>query len=264
MGEVLSTLEAARLARIAPSSIKRWADQGLLPCVRTAGGHRRYDRRALEEFLRSRARAPSSNPLEVWLDRLVRARRHEVEGALLEARARLGSWHRVADELGPVVTALGRRWEAGDISIAQEHLAADCLSRSLARLAESLPGRPDGPRCLLACAEGDDHTLALSLLEVCLRELDWVPVWLGRRTPTAEVIRLVRTGDAQLVALSASSASGNAKPLRDIADRVGAACRDAGIPLVLGGSGAWPDRPRQGTRLESFGDFNAFVARMED
>jgi excisionase family DNA binding protein len=263
MKDVLSTIEAARLTGIAPSSVKRWADQGLLPCVRTPGGHRRYDRLALEEFLRSRSRA-ASGPGEGWLRRLLGAQRHEVESALLEARARLGAWHRVADELGPVVTELGRSWEAGNITIAQEHLAADCLGRSLARVGEALPVRPDGPRCLLACAEGDEHTLALSFLQVCLRELDWVPVWLGRKTPTEEVVRVVRSEDAQLVALSASSASANARALKAIAERVGAACRGRDTVLVLGGNGAWPEHPRQAVRLRSFGAFNAFVSRMEN
>ncbi len=264
MKDVLRTFEAARVAGIAPSSIKRWADQGLLPCLRTAGGHRRYDRLALERFLLSQPTAKGSSFVTAWLDRLVGARRHEVEAALLEARARLGAWYLVADELGPVVTELGQSWEAGNVTIAQEHLAADCLVRSVARVAEALPGRPNGPRCLLACAEGDEHTIALSFLEVCLRELGWVPLWLGGRTPTAEVIRIVRNDGAQLVALSASLASSDPKALADIAEQVGAACQENGCSLVLGGSGAWPDPPRHGARLRSFREFHTSVARMAE
>src|SRR5512147_2176953 len=108
MSELISTWEAAHLVGATPSSLKRWSDQGLLRCVRTAGGHRRYDRRVLERFVRQRSMPVGEEeaPLGAWLDRLVEARGHAVEGALLEARARLGAWHRVADELGPVLTAL--------------------------------------------------------------------------------------------------------------------------------------------------------------
>ncbi len=265
MTELISTEAAARLTGVAPSSVKRWADQGVLPCVRTAGGHRRYDRRTVERFVRLRSMRGGGGEslVDPWLERLVDARRHEVEGALLEARARLGAWHRVADEVGAVLAALGRHWEAGRITIADEHLAADCLGRALARVAEALPGRVDGPPCLLACAEGDEHTLGLSLAEVCLRELGWVPLWLGRRTPSDELVRLVDAGRARMVALSASAASSDATRLAAIAERLGAACRERAAALVLGGSGAWPEQPRHGVRLRSFGDFHAHLTGLE-
>src|ERR1035437_4056645 len=35
---MLTTTEAAEVAAVAPSTIKRWADQGILPFSRTAGG----------------------------------------------------------------------------------------------------------------------------------------------------------------------------------------------------------------------------------
>ncbi len=263
--DLLSTIEAARIAGVAPSSVKRWADQGVLACVRTAGGHRRYDRRALEGFIRMQSTPGGGEEglLGAWIDRLVEARRYEVEGALLEARARLGAWHRVADELGAVLTALGQRWETGRITIADEHVAADCLGRALARVAEALPGRVDGPTCLLAGAEGDEHTLGLSLAEVCLRELGWAPLWLGRRTPSDEIVRLVLAGRAQMIALSASAASSDAAALATLTARIGAACQERAATLVLGGSGAWPEEPRHGVRLRSFGDFHAHVTGME-
>lgn len=265
MNELISTLAAARLTGATPSSVKRWADQGLLPCVRTAGGHRRYDRRVLERFIRRRSMPGGGEDALVgeWLDRLLEARAHEVEGALLAARARLGAWHRVADELGPVLTALGRQWETGRITIADEHLAAGCLGRALERIVEALPCRVDGPRCLLACAEGDEHTLGLSLAEVCLRELGWVPLWLGRHTPGTEIVRLVRAGRAQMVALSASAASSDAAALAALAEQTGAASRERGVALVLGGSGAWPEQPRHGVRLRSFCDFHAYVSGLD-
>jgi len=36
-----ATTGAAEAAAVAPSTIERWADQGILPFSRTAGGHRR-------------------------------------------------------------------------------------------------------------------------------------------------------------------------------------------------------------------------------
>src|SRR5262245_55886488 len=98
--EPLTTTEAATLVAVAPSTIKRWADQGALPFVRTRGGHRRFERFAVEEFVRGMAGAHADEPAGAWIQCLVGAQRHEVDGRLLEARARLGSWCLVADEVG--------------------------------------------------------------------------------------------------------------------------------------------------------------------
>ena len=51
MDDLLSNVEVGRLAGVGPTAVKRWADQGLLPCVRTAGGHRRFRRDEVEKFL---------------------------------------------------------------------------------------------------------------------------------------------------------------------------------------------------------------------
>lgn len=251
---LLTTTEAAEVAAVAPSTIKRWADQGILPSSRTAGGHRRFERFAIERLLRGQpASDSSSDPVAAaWVRCLVDGRRHEVDGRLLGARARLGAWWRVADELAVALAELGRQWECGRLTVAEEHVASDALARGLARVGDALPIRLDGPRCLLACAGEDEHTLGLSLAELCLRELGWTTLWLGRRTPVAELVRLVRGGQVSMVSLSASMLLGDEQALRALADEVGAACKERSVALVLGGGGAWPARPSFGVRLASF------------
>ena len=51
MDELLSTVDVGKLAGVGPTAVKRWADQGVLPCVKTAGGHRRFERREVQKFL---------------------------------------------------------------------------------------------------------------------------------------------------------------------------------------------------------------------
>lgn len=258
----LTTTQAAELAVVAPSTIKRWADQGMLAFSRTAGGHRRFERGAVERLLlQGRDPKPDEDPfIADWVRCLVDARRHEVDSRLLEARFRLGTWCAVSDELALALAELGRRWEEGRVSIAEEHVAADCLSRSLARIGDALPTRERAARCLLACTFGDDHTLGLSMAELCLREQGWRAVWLGRHTPLAEVLRLVRANEVELVALSASTAQHDARALDDIAREAGATCEAHGVGLVLAGAGAWPAQPAHGHRIASFAAFGDYLA----
>lgn len=257
----LTTTEAARLADVAPSTIKRWADEGVLPFSRTVGGHRRFDRFAIDAYLRDQRRSTSGvEPLlDGWINCLIRGQRHEIDSRMLEARSRLGTWFRVADEVGNVLAALGQRWASGQLTIAEEHLATEALLRTLVRISDTLPVRLGGRRPALACAADDDHTLGLSLAELCLRELGMSPLWLGRRTPAAEVSRLVADGEVDLVVMSAAVTLTDRESLTALADELGRVCAAHRARLVLGGSGAWPETPSYGMRLTSFAGFHQYL-----
>jgi excisionase family DNA binding protein len=55
-GRWLSLGPASRLLGIDPDTLRRWADQGRVPVWTTPGGHRRFDRSALERLASSRHR----------------------------------------------------------------------------------------------------------------------------------------------------------------------------------------------------------------
>ena len=48
---LLTPAEVAKLFRVDPKTVTRWAQSGKLQCVRTLGGHRRYLRREVEALL---------------------------------------------------------------------------------------------------------------------------------------------------------------------------------------------------------------------
>ncbi len=47
--EYLTSGEAARLLGVSPRTISRWADEGRIACIVTAGGHRRFTRCVVEQ-----------------------------------------------------------------------------------------------------------------------------------------------------------------------------------------------------------------------
>jgi excisionase family DNA binding protein len=250
--ELLTTAEAARIAGVGASSVKRWADQNLLRCVRTAGGHRRFYRDDLETFLHEHGATMHSGTGE-WVEVMLNGGLFEIQGELFRARDRLGAWHAVADEVGQALAELGSRWERGEITVIEEHIASEKLGRAIQRALETIPSSDGDPRALLATASSDEHTLGLALVELCLREANWSTVWTGRRTPADELIDIARSGQFDLIALSASAASSNTARLAGEAKALGEACRQAGAILVLGGGGAWPDDPAYGTRVRDLG-----------
>ena len=46
--------QASRLLGVDPDTLRRWADEGRVPAFTTLGGHRRFERRALERLVASR------------------------------------------------------------------------------------------------------------------------------------------------------------------------------------------------------------------
>jgi excisionase family DNA binding protein len=272
VAELLSSTDVAALLGVSTASVKRWADSGLLPCVRTAGQHRRFQRDAIERIAREKGdyRMPArsapvdelvSSGAREWADRLLMVQAAGMlEAALVAARAQLGSWARVCEQLGPAVHEVGDRWARALISIADEHLATERLARALARVGDWIPLPPRPRNALLATAAGDEHTLGLSMVELCLRERGWTTTWIGRSAPTETIVQAVGRLDVQLVALSASMFSSFPHVLTEQAALVGAACEAAGVPLWLGGHGAWPEAPRHGVRIR---DFASLTDRLE-
>ncbi|HEV3364693.1 MAG TPA: helix-turn-helix domain-containing protein [Acidimicrobiia bacterium] len=54
--QYLTSGESARLLNVSPKTVNRWAAQGLLPCIVTMGGHRRFRREDIEKALESMSR----------------------------------------------------------------------------------------------------------------------------------------------------------------------------------------------------------------
>jgi excisionase family DNA binding protein len=56
--ERLALGEASRLLGVDPDTLRRWADEGRVPAFTTPGGHRRFERRALERMIAARRTGP--------------------------------------------------------------------------------------------------------------------------------------------------------------------------------------------------------------
>jgi excisionase family DNA binding protein len=51
LDELLTRAQVAALLSVSPSTVTRWADEGRLTCVRTLGGHRRYQKRDIIQIM---------------------------------------------------------------------------------------------------------------------------------------------------------------------------------------------------------------------
>ena len=261
---LLTTREAAALLGVGPTSIKRWADSGLIIYMKTPGGHRRYDRESVLAMLGHAPESPISLARATiegeWIERLGRGGPiGETIDALHRERERCGAWWPVAEALALVLREVGRRWESGALTILQEHLISARLMRAVNHCAEEIGIAPDARPCLLLTAAGDDHTLPLALAELCLREAGWSARWAGRRTPLDQTIGFIASGEVRMLIASGTSYSTDAASLALQAQKLGEACRAHAVHLVLGGDALWPAHPTYGERLGSFEDLHRYL-----
>jgi len=92
----------------------------------------------------------------------------------------------------PVLRAVGERWAAGELTIAQEHFATSLLRGRLLGLARGW-GRGNGPIALLACPAREQHDLPLVLFGLSLRAAGWRIVFLGADVATSTIEQAVRS-----------------------------------------------------------------------
>ncbi|MEW6580480.1 MAG: helix-turn-helix domain-containing protein [Chloroflexota bacterium] len=104
--EWVSLGEAAQIIGVHPATIRNWAEQGELPYRRTPGGHRRFRRADLEQWLASHR---ITQPIEAQVLVQSALGRARMEMGDREALARLGWFGRLTPDAREVMRRQGLR-----------------------------------------------------------------------------------------------------------------------------------------------------------
>jgi excisionase family DNA binding protein len=135
--------------------------------------------------------------------------------------------------IGPAMRAVGDAWEAGTISVADEHRASVIAQRIVGRLGPLFVHRgPTRGRIVLGTPAGDRHALATALIADPLRGRRFAVTDLGADTPAGSFAEVVASGDRpRAVGIAASIAVGDDVVAATV-DLIHAA---APVPVILGG-----------------------------
>lgn len=254
---MIPSLNIAALTRrtgVPADTIRKWEQRyGVLRPARTPGGQRRYSELdvARVEWLKARlaegyriseaasllgaggAVATTAQELRAGLVAATRNNEVDVLTRLVNQTIAL---HPLEDAfahvLGPALVQVGDLWAAGELSVAQEHLASGTIRAAVQRLLADARAGVRGV-AVLACAPDERHEIGLLMLGVLLRADGWQVAYLGADTPTEETVAFARQLDASLLCFSAS--------LSERADVLENELREARIPrgakVVVGGRG---------------------------
>jgi MerR family transcriptional regulator, light-induced transcriptional regulator len=157
---------------------------------------------------------------------------------------------------------VGRLWQEGQASVADEHLATATTQTLLARLSSQLAASPRPQlTAVVTGSEGDRHALGARFVADFLEGEGWTVVDLGASTPTGDLVRLVAKLRPKLVCLSTAittnlgPAEDAVAALRGLPDR----------PLIAIGGHAYRGDPTVAERLGAdvyAPDAAAFLTRL--
>lgn len=259
----LTSKQAARLLGASEASVKRWADGGLLPTLKTVGGHRRFRPEDVAAFRRGRGapgaagasgkggglpRAPAGSTAQgvVALDEslsgfmfetLLGGHGETAGEALVGLHQRGHTVASIADAvLCPALRRVGDLWHAGELSVAEEHLATRTALAAVQILRDSLSVSGRARAAICCSVEEDFHELPVSLASLTLEGLGWGVVNLGTSTPFYALAEAVERFQPRLVCVASTVFNHPDRAGREYGEFTDAAER-AGTSVVLGGAG---------------------------
>ena len=251
----------ADLTGVNAITLRAWERRyGLFEPARKASGHRLYTQQhidlinrivgLLEHGMRigqvkahlaaEQARADSGNatPQALWqryLERMVSGVIQFDEAALEETYGEALAIYPVKtvteELLTPLLMELGRRWEDGEGSVAEEHFFGCYLRNKLGARFHHRVRATDGPELLLACLPGDRHETGLLLFALAANDAGYRTILLGADMPLEELPAAARKTRCAAIVLSGLVAPAANTLKTDLAQTV----EQCGVPVFIGG-----------------------------
>jgi excisionase family DNA binding protein len=272
MNQLLTPRQVALAIGASESSLKRWCDKGLLPTLRTAGGHRRLTVEQVLEFLRQSGQKltrpevlglPSTTgqgsfvidrAAELLAEALLAGDEEQCRRILFDLYLAKHSLADIFDRvIGGAFTRIGHAWSCGTAQVYQERRGCEIALRSLHQLRTLLPAiGPAAPKALGGTLSGDHYHLPTTMVELLLRELGWAAQSLGTSLPRDTWLAALEAERPRLLWLSVSHIADEAQFLADYAV-IQAAAAERGVPVVVGGYALSPE-VRSRMQYAAFGD----------
>lgn len=259
MKDLLSPKQVAQAIGVSESSLKRWCDQGVIPTVRTAGGHRRLRLGDVLRFVRD-GEHPLVSPQSIGLpavsepsERSVQRARRQLVEALLTGDEQVSqrlvldlylAKHALSTICDDVVAAafheIGNRWSCQQAQVYQERRACEIMLRVIHSLRESQRRMNPQWRAIGCTPEGDPYTLSNAMAELVLRDAGWNATSLGTSVPVDSLANAIRDARPRLVWLSITSLS-NVERFLDEYAVLHQTAVEAGTAVVVGGQALVPE-----------------------
>lgn len=181
---------------------------------------------------------------------------------LVMASANLGVTGLIDKVIVPLIGGIESGWLAGEVKIAQEHMASAVLRSFLEGLRTSIRSSPGAPKLLVTTPINQHHELGALIAAVVAAMHSWNVTYLGPNLPAREIADAVKKSGAKAVALSIVFPRNDAEMARDLA--LLGDLLPASISIMAGGRAVSDYQPTlQAIRAKSFTDLDGFRQHLQ-
>lgn len=216
----------------------RYVRLGMLPAHKSDGQWRITDE-DLAGFMERRTDAPARTSHAPYAERYrSRAISADLKGAWSVCENALASGHSLEqvylDIIAPTMADIGRSWETGELSVADEHRASAVVMRTIGRLSHRLsrPGRTRGA-VVIGAVSGDMHALPVTIAADVMRGRGFDVIDLGGNTPIESFVESARDTDGLRAVVVTVSTTSCLDRVQDTLDELRAALPD--VAVFIGG-----------------------------
>jgi excisionase family DNA binding protein len=260
--QFLNSEEAASVLGVNVSSIKRWTDEGKLECIRTVGGHRKFQMDHLASFIEQNKKKAakvsvfnieSSKDLELnyyvlkgnfdYLKSFVykqalKSDRDSIQQVLTGLYLGQYPLYQIYDQLlVPVLHELGNRWMQGKLAIIEEHIASQIIRDAVVRLQGIIrvPKKKIGSVICLNLSN-ELHDIGLKMVQNILELKGYKTYYSGQKTPLFDFEQLLSKIKPDRLYISSTYVENPQEDQKEV-DNVYKLCQENGIDIFIGGPG---------------------------
>lgn len=284
--QFLNSEEAAKVLGVNVSSIKRWTDEGKLECIRTLGGHRKFQMDHLGNFLKKNKKkaskvniftVESSSDLELnyhilkgdfdylksyIIKQSLKSHRDSVQQVLTGLYLGQYSLFHIYDNLlTPVLHEIGNRWMQKKLMVTEEHIASQIIRDAIVRLQGIIrvPKKKIGNVICLNLST-ELHDIGLKMVQNILELRGFQTYYSGQQTPFIDIGKILTKIKPNRLYIS-STFIGNKDDDQKEVNTLYEICKNNSIDVFVGGIGFDKleySHPVVARRLKSFEDVNMY------
>ncbi|RME84431.1 MAG: MerR family transcriptional regulator [Caldilineae bacterium] len=165
-----------------------------------------------------------------WLDACLAFDEPGANATLAQAHALYPAEIVALNVIRAAMAEIGDRWEAGEISVHQEHFASELATRQLEALIAATPPPRQSGTIAVGCPQHEEHTLSGLIITLLLRRSGQPALFLGANIPHEAFLPALRHLSPRLVIMSAQRLSTAASLAR-----LARTLNEHGVHLAFGG-----------------------------
>lgn len=221
------------MLKVNESTVKRWTDKGLLQCIKTPGGHRKYKMKDVVAFMdafaydvtdllipsdkqQSKVNVSTDYAIltkdfpvlaEIFLSTILEGNReHSFQYLNLLYSNRISQSDIYDRIVFPSFSKIGMQWMTGTLGIEQEHLASNTALHAIIKLQDHVAKKPKhGGIALCGCLEHEYHELGITCVYNILESNGWTTYFLGTNLPTESFVDAIEQYIPSIVCVSTTT-----------------------------------------------------------